>query len=158
MIDLDRVNAIYTSNRINSKISNYATDGRVNSLTEDPSIATYVTKIVKLEKGSDNLKVMFDAYRHFSNDIRVLYRLFRTDTDETNQAYELFPGYKNLDANGNVVSVGNNDGLPDKIVDFSNTDDDFRSYEYAAKDLAKTFNGFQVKIIMKWNKSKRKFH
>ena len=147
MIDLDRVNAIYTSNRINSKISNYATDGRVNSLTEDPSIATYVTKIVKLEKGSDNLKVMFDAYRHFSNDIRVLYRLFRTDTDETNQAYELFPGYKNLDANGNVVSVGNNDGLPDKIVDFSNTDDDFRSYEYTAKDLA-LFNGFQVKIIM----------
>ena len=48
---------------------------------------------------------MFDGYRHFSNDIRVLYRLFRTDTDETNQAYELFPGYKNLDANGNVVSV-----------------------------------------------------
>ena len=147
MIDLDRVNAIYTSNRINSKISNYATDGRVNSLTEDPSVATYVTKIVKLEKGSDNLKVMFDGYRHFSNDIRVLYRLFRTDTDETNQAYELFPGYKNLDANGNVVSTSDNDGLPDKIVDFSNTDDDFRSYEYTAKDLA-LFNGFQVKIIM----------
>ena len=39
MIDLDRVNAIYTANRINSKVSNYATDGRVNSPTEDPSAA-----------------------------------------------------------------------------------------------------------------------
>jgi hypothetical protein len=40
-----------------------------------------------------------------------------------------------------------NDGLPDKIVDFSNTDEDFRSYEFTAKDLP-LFNGFQVKIIM----------
>ena len=93
------------------------------------------------------MKVFFDAYRHFSNDIRVLYRLFRSDSDETNQSYELFPGYRNLDANGNVVSVADNDGLPDKIVDFSNTDDDFRSYEYTAKDLP-LFNGFQVKIVM----------
>ena len=147
MIDLDRVNAILTTNRINSKITNFSTDGRVNSLTEDPSAATYVTKIIKLEKGSDNLKVFFDAYRHSSNDIRVLYRLFRTDTDESNQSYELFPGYKNLDANGNVVSTSDNDGLPDKIVDFSNTDDDFRSYEYTAKNLP-LFNGFQVKIVM----------
>ena len=147
MIDLDRVNAILTTNRINSKITNFSTDGRVNSLTEDPSAATYVTKIIKLEKGSDNLKVFFDAYRHSSNDIRVLYRLFRTDTDESNQSYELFPGYRNLDANGNVVSVADNDGLPDKIVDFSNTDDDFRSYEYTAKNLP-LFNGFQVKIVM----------
>lgn len=147
MIDLDRVNAIYTSNRINSKISDYSTDGRVNSLTEDPSIATYVTKIIKLEKGSDNLKVFFDAYRHSSNDIRVLYRLFRTDTDETNQSYELFPGFNNLDSNGNIVNSANNDGLPDKIVDFSNTDDDFRGYEYTAKNLP-LFNGFQIKIIM----------
>jgi hypothetical protein len=147
MIDLDRVNAILTTNRINSKITDFSTDGRVNSLTEDPSAATYVTKIIKLEKGSDNLKVFFDAYRHSSNDIRVLYRLFRTDTDESNQSYELFPGYKNLDANGNVVSTSDNDGLPDKIVDFSNTDDDFRSYEYTAKNLP-LFNGFQVKIVM----------
>ena len=147
MIDLDRVNAIYTANRINSKVSNYATDGRVNSPTEDPSAASYVTKIIKLERGSDNLKVFFDAYRHFSNDIRVLYRLFRSDSDESNQAYELFPGYNNLDANGNIVDRSANDGLPDKIVDFSNTDEDFRSYEFTAKDLP-LFNGFQVKIIM----------
>ena len=147
MIDLDRTNAIFTGNRINSKITDFATDGRVNSVDEDPSVATYVTKIIKLERGADNLRVFFDAYRHSSNDIRVLYRLFRTDTDESNQSYELFPGYKNLNASGDVVDPAKNDGLPDKIVDFSNTDDDFRSYEYTAKNLA-LFNGFQVKIIM----------
>ena len=103
MIDLDRTNAIFTGNRINSKITDFATDGRVNSVDEDPSVATYVTKIIKLERGADNLRVFFDAYRHSSNDIRVLYRLFRTDTDESNQSYELFPGYKNLNVSGDVV-------------------------------------------------------
>ena len=37
MIDLDRVNMITIMDRINSKISNYATDRRVNSLDSDPS-------------------------------------------------------------------------------------------------------------------------
>jgi len=147
MIDLERVNVITTSNRINSKVSDYSTDSRVNSLLFDPSIASYVTKIVKLEKSSDNLKVLFDAYRHSSNDIRVMYRLFRSDSDPSKQLYELFPGYDNLDENDEVIDPANNNGRPDKIVVPSTTITDLGSYEFTANNLP-LFNGFQVKIIM----------
>ena len=34
--------------------------------------------------------------RHFSSDFRVLYSLVRVDSSEVQQAFELFPGYKNL--------------------------------------------------------------
>ena len=77
-IDLDRVNMITIMDRLNSKVSDYATDSRVNSIDNDPSAAIYLSKIVNLEKSADGLKVMFDAYRHSTNDIRVLYRILRT--------------------------------------------------------------------------------
>lgn len=147
MIDLDRVNIITVGNRLNSKISNYSTDPRVNSLRDDPSACSYVTKIVNLERGADNLKVLFDAYRHSSSDIRVLYRLFRSDTDANSQLYELFPGYDNLDGNGEVINASNNNGRPDKLVLPSTNIGEFKSYEFTAKNLP-LFNGFQIKIIM----------
>ena len=150
MIDLDRVSVITIGNRLNSKVSNYATDPRVNSLTDDPSAAIYVSKIVKLEKSSDSLKVLFDAYRHVSNDIRVMYRIFRADTDDATQLYDLFPGYDNLDNNGQPISFANNSGRPDRIVNASSTLDTFNSYEFTAKNLP-LFTGFQIKIIMTGN-------
>ncbi|MBV23250.1 MAG: hypothetical protein CMA53_04040, partial [Euryarchaeota archaeon] len=79
MIDLDRVNMVTVMDRLNSKVTDYATDSRVNSLESDPSAAIYLSKVVSLEKAADGLKVMFDAYRHSTNDIRVLYRVFRID-------------------------------------------------------------------------------
>jgi len=147
MLDLERINVITTANRINSKVSNYATDPRVNSLYFDPSVASYVSKIINLEKSSDSLKVLFDAYRHSSSDIRVMYRLFRTDSDPSLQLYELFPGYDNLDADGNVIEAANNNGRPDKKVVPSESIDDLGSYEFTANNLP-LFNGFQIKIIM----------
>ena len=50
MIDLDRVSLILINNRINEPIKNYATDFRANSLTEDPTSAVYLSKIVELAK------------------------------------------------------------------------------------------------------------
>jgi len=147
LIDLDRVNIITTGNRMNSTVSNYATNPLVNSLLNDPSAASYVTKVVRLERGSDNLKVFFDAYRHSTNDIRVMYRLFRSDSDPTTQLYELFPGYDNLDENKNVINPYDNNGKPDIEVVPSSTLADFRSHEFTAKNLP-LFNGFQIKIIM----------
>ena len=147
MIDLDRVNVITTANRLNSKISDYSKDPRVNSLRDDPTAASYVTKIVRLERGSDNLKVFFDAYRDSSSDIRVLYRLFRSDSDATTQLWELFPGYDNLDENNEVINPANNSGRPDRNVLPSSTIGEFKSYEFTAKNLP-LFNGFQIKILM----------
>jgi hypothetical protein len=147
IIDLDRVNLITVGNRLNSKISDYSKDPRVNSLRDDPSACSYVTKIVRLERGSDNLKVFFDAYRHSTSDIRVMYRLFRSDTDLSTQLYELFPGYDNLDENNQVISAANNSGRPDRLVLPSSTIGEFKSYEFTSKNLP-LFNGFQIKIIM----------
>ena len=147
MIDLDRVNIITTMDRINSKVSNYSTDLRVNSLDQDPSAAIYLSKPVQLEKPADGLRVMFDAYRHVTNDIRVMYRIFRPDAPSQYQLFELFPGYDNLDGDGVALDIAKNSGLPDKRVLPSNGLNDFREYEYNAKDLP-SYTGFQIKIIM----------
>ena len=147
MIDLDRVNVITTMDRINSKIDNYSTDLRVNSLDSDPSAAIYLSKPINLEKAADGLKVMFDAYRHSTNDIRVLYRIFRPDTPAEYQLFELFPGYDNLDGNGVTVDIAKNSGLPDRRITASNGLNDYREYEFNARDLP-PFTGFQIKIVM----------
>jgi len=147
MIDLDRVNLITVANRINSKVTNYATDERINSLTDDPTAATYLSNIVILDKVADNLKVFFDAYRHSTNDIRVCYRIFRSDSPVDSQLWQLFPGYDNLDINSQVINQNNNNGRPDRRVLSSNTEDNFNSYEFTASNLPQ-FNGFQIKILM----------
>jgi len=147
MIDLHRVNIITTMNRINNPVSDFALDPKVNQLSGDPNAAIYVSKIVKLQKSADSLKVLFDAYRHSSNDIRVMYRLLRNDTPDSQQLYEFFPGYDNLDENGNVIDSSKNNGKSDRFVQASNTLGDFGNYEFTGKNIT-PFNGFQIKIIM----------
>jgi hypothetical protein len=147
MIDLHRVNIITTMNRINNPVSDFVLEPRVNQLSGDPNAAIYVSKLVKLQKSADSLKVLFDAYRHSSNDIRVMYRLLRNDTPDDQQLYEFFPGYDNLDENGNIISSSKNNGRSDRFVQASNTLDDFGNYEFTGKNLS-LFNGFQIKIIM----------
>ena len=147
MIDLDRVNMITVMDRINSKISDYATDRRVNSIDQDPSAAVYLSKVVSLEKAADGLKVMFDAYRHSTNDIRVMYRIFRIDAPPQYQLFELFPGFDNLDSEGRVIDPAKNNGRPDRRVLSSSTASDYKEYEFNASNLPQ-FNGFQIKIIM----------
>ena len=146
-IDLDRVNMITIMDRLNSKVSDYATDSRVNSIDNDPSAAIYLSKIVNLEKSADGLKVMFDAYRHSTNDIRVLYRIFRIDAPPQYQLFELFPGFENLDSEGKVIDAAKNNGKPDRRILASSTEGDYKEYEFNAKNLPQ-FNGFQIKIIM----------
>ena len=146
-IDLDRVNMITIMDRINSKVSDYASDRRVNSIDQDPSAAIYLSKVVNLEKSADGLKVMFDAYRHSTNDIRVLYRIFRIDAPPQYQLFELFPGFENLDSNGNVIDPAKSNGKPDRRILASSTEEDYKEYEFNAKNLPQ-FNGFQIKIVM----------
>jgi hypothetical protein len=147
MIDLDRVNLVTISNRINSKVTNYAEDSRVNSLIDDPTAAIYLSNIVILDKVADNLKVFFDAFRHSTNDIRVCYRIFRSDAPAEAQLWQLFPGYDNLDANLQVINPSNNNGRPDKNVLSSTSENNFNSYEFTGSNLPQ-FNGFQIKIMM----------
>jgi hypothetical protein len=147
MIDLDRVNIITTMNRIDRPIQNFANDSRVNSIYDDPHSFIYLSRIVRLERSADSLKVLFDAYKKDANEIKVLYRIFRDDSPESQQIYELFPGYENLDNLGNVIDQNNNNGNPDRFVNSSNYSFDYGSYEYTAKDLP-SFNGYQIKVVV----------
>jgi len=153
VIDLDRLLVIATTNRLDQRITNYPDDERVNDRFSDPNAAVYVTKKVNLENPATFLQVKFDAFRHQSNDIRVLYRLFRPDTPTKESQYELFPGYNNLtDTTGDgygdkVIDPKLNNGRPDKFVPDSKTNSDFRYYQFTASNLPE-FTGFEIKVIM----------
>ena len=134
-------------NRLNNKVDDYATDKRVNSLDNDPNAAIYLTQVINLDKAADGLKVMFDAYRHHTNDIRVLYRAFRVDAPSGDQLFQLFPGYKNLDLAGGIIDPTKNDGLPDKFVPPSDGYDDINPYEFNVSNIPQ-FNAFQIKVCM----------
>jgi hypothetical protein len=147
MIDLDRVNVITVMSRLNNPITNYSTDPRVNSIFDDPHAAIYVSKTINLKQSSDSIKVLFEAFRHASSDIRVMYKLLRSDSTYQQQFFELFPGYDNLDNNGFVIDSKNNSGRSDKFILPSNNISDFGSYEFTADNLP-LFNGLQIKILM----------
>ena len=152
VIDVDNACVILSRTRVNNPISNYALDGRANSITEDPHGGIYVTKKVELKQPSTSLKVLVGAYRHSSADFRVLYQLVRTDSDEIEQAYVPFPGYDNLeDTDGDgfgdkVLDSTLNSGRPDARVS-SNVDGEFSEYQFSAEDL-EPFTGFKIKIVM----------
>ena len=153
VVDLDRLSIITTTNRLNQPISDYRSDSRVNSLANDPNSAIYITKIVQLENPATALQVKFAAFRHNTNDIRVLYRLIRTDGVIADAPYELFPGFRNLtDTTGDgfgdqLIDAKNSDGTPDRFVPASRTLGEFRDYQFTANDLVE-FSGFQIKVIM----------
>ena len=133
------------SSRINAPISDYTTDRRSN-LSEDPHELLYQTKVIGLDNPSTSLKVLFAANRPPATDIRVLYRLERVDGNELDKIFELFPGYDNLDANGDVISDKNNSGRPDRNI-LPSLQDQFNEYEYTVSNLPQ-FTGFQIKIVM----------
>ena len=89
---------------------------------------------------------MFAAFRPASADVRVLYRLFRADSDSIDKVFELMPGFDNLDSAGFVISEKNNSGKPDRNVPAS-LDDQFLEYEFTKNGLP-PFTGFQVKVCL----------
>ena len=77
-----------------------------------------------------------------------MYRLFKTDSSEVDQSYELFPGFNNLKNVGIdkiVVDPKLNDGRPDVPVP-PNKEGEFSEYEFTIDNLDE-FVGFQIKIV-----------
>jgi len=132
------------SNRVNSPIDNYSIDRRSNLLVEDPHDLSYLTKVISLETPATSLKVLLDAYRPSSSDIRILYRLFRVDGAELDKVFELFPGYDNLDANQQVINIKNNSGRSDRNISAS-LDTQFLEYTWTANNLPQ-FSAYQIKV------------
>jgi hypothetical protein len=149
IIFLDTAFTEFISNRVDSPVSDYASDGRSNSILDDPHAVVYVSRAVNLVNPATSLKVILSAYRHESADFRVLYSLFRPDSSEVEQSFELFPGYDNLTftASGlSVVDPSLNNGKPDSFVS-SSLDNQFKEYEFTANNLG-LFNGYVIKIVM----------
>ena len=150
IIYLDSAFTEFISSRLNSPISDYASDGRVNSILNDPHAAIYVSNTINLAQPSTTLKVILSAYRHSSADFRVLYSLIRPDSSEVDQSFELFPGYDNLayttTEGYKVLDKSKNSGLPDTFVSPS-LDNQFLEYQFTANDLD-LFTGYTIKIVM----------
>ena len=139
-------------NKINNPVSDYVTDTRSNTITDDPHGTTFVSKLVRLKQPATSLKVFVAGNVQPEADIRVFYRLFTADSSEVSQTYRAFPGYKNLiDTDGDgfgdqVIDPALNDGTADAKV-AKNGLDDFSEYQFTANDLEE-FDGFTIKIVM----------
>ena len=152
VIDLQGSEIIFGRNRLNNPVSDYANDGRVNSLTEDPHTGYYISQRTDLAQPATSLKVIVSAYRHSSADFRVLYELYRVDSNGIEQAFELFPGFDNMtDTDGDgfgdkVVDPILNNGKPDTFTRAS-ADGEYIDYQFSANNLSQ-FTGFRIKIDM----------
>ena len=71
-------------------------------------------------------------------NIKVFYRLFRNDENESGQTYVPFPGFE---------TPALNDGSPDKFVGPNVNENGFSEYKYTAENTPQ-FNGFDIKIVM----------
>ena len=148
VVDLDRVAMVLTSNRLNNPVSNFATDSRVNRTTQDPCASTYVSKMIQLENPATSLKVEFSSYRRDSADIRVLFKVLSQGATENSMEkdFELFPGFDNIDQNGDIINVSNNSGRSDDPVPPS-SGLEFKDYVFTSRELP-PFTAFQIKIDM----------
>ena len=139
-------------NRLNKPFTDYSADSGSNLVTGDPHSSVYISKKISIENPATSLKVLVSAYRDSSSDFRVFYRIFKSDSAETDQAYVPFPGYTNLrDTDGDgygdlVLDRANSNGLPDKFVKASATGE-FLEYQFTDDQLDQ-FNAFQIKIVM----------
>jgi len=148
VIDLDRVSTVLTTNRVNSPVSNFASDNRVNQTGQDPCASTYVSKMVVLNNPATNITVEFASYRRSESDIRVFFKTISEGSTENSldRNFELFPGHDNIDQFGKVINFSNNSGLPDDPVSPS-VGSEFKDYSFTSRELP-PFTKFQIKIDM----------
>ena len=131
LIDLDRANVIVISNLVDNKVTDFETDSRVRIPGSDPNSAIYETQKILLEFPSNSLYVQFDGHREAEGDIRVFYKLFRSDGSDAQQVYIPF----------------NTDGSPDKTVNPNQLENGFSEYKFTAENTPQ-FSGFMIKVVM----------
>jgi hypothetical protein len=159
VIDLKRMTFLAVANRINEIDSSADVyPASIYDPMTDPSgddhDAIYLTKRATLENPATSLRVIFDANRDDTADIKVLYKILRTD--DANDFDEL--DFKFFNDDGTVVGSGG----PDVSVSPSLGLDQFNEYEFTAgvtDDGIGTpldeFIAFQIKIVMRATNSAR---
>lgn len=159
VIDLKRMTFLAIANRINeidSSADVYPT--AIYDPMTDPSgddhDAIYLTKRATLENPATSLRVIFDANREDTADIKVLYKILRTD--DANDFDEL--DFRFFNDDGTVSGSGG----PDVSVSPSLGIGQFNEYEFTAgvtDDGIGTpldeFIAFQIKIVMRATNSAR---
>jgi len=144
IVDVFDSNITVKTQRVNAPITNYITDRRSNTLLEDPHAFSYVTSVIGLENPATSLKVILAAFKPGTSDIRVLYRLRRTDGSDIDKVFELMPGFNNIDISGKVIDGKNNDGRSDRQISNS-VAGQFLEHQFTANNLPQ-FSGYQVKV------------
>ena len=151
VIDLQRMSAVFVSNRVDAPISNYKTDSRVNKLFDDPTSFQYVSRENSLANSASSIKVMLDAHINEFSDIRALFAI--SSTPNFDPIFEPFPGYKNLNDQGQIISAAESDGRSDRFIPSSDTGGfasnqvSFREYEFNMENLP-PFKYYRVKFVL----------
>ena len=145
------MNAILISNRVDAPITNYKEDSRVNDLLEDHTACQYVSRENSLANSASSIKVLLSAHINEFSDIRAFYAI--SATPNFDPIFEPFPGYKNLNDQGQVISAAESDGLPDRFIPksdaagFKSSELTFREYEFNMEDLP-PFKFYRVKFVL----------
>jgi hypothetical protein len=151
VIDTQRINVITTSNRVNNVITNYATDSRVNSISDDPTAFQYISKEIDLENSASSLLVLANANVNVYSDIRVFYAI--GENQNFTPIFTPFPGYMNLNAKKQIIDASLNDGRPDSFVSpsthlaFLPQDLEYKEYSFSVDQLP-AFRSYRIKIVM----------
>jgi hypothetical protein len=150
VVDTQRVSTILTSNRVNSVITNYATDNRTGSIFNDPTAFQYVSKEITLETPATSVKVILNAYVNSYCDIRAFYSIGENPGFEP--IFTPFPGYDNLDFRSQLISLENSSGRPDSYVtpstslEFNSELLDYKEYNFTADNLP-PFRSYRIKLV-----------
>ncbi len=142
IIDTQRISMIYTSNRVDSVISNYATDNRVNGIETDPTGFQYLSKEISLENPASSLKVIVEVYKDRDSGIRGFFAI--SDHQNFNPIYEPFPGFNNIDERGQIIDVSSSHGLPNTFVA---PIEDFREHSFTIDELP-SFKSYRIKLLL----------
>ena len=151
VVDLQRMNAILVSNRVDSPITNYIEDSRVNTLFDDPTACQYVSRENSLANSASSIKVILDAHINEFSDIRAYYAI--STTPNFDPIFEPFPGFANLNDLGQIINPANSDGRPDRLITkadvggFKSNELTFREYEFNMEDLP-PFKFYRVKFVL----------
>jgi len=151
VVDLQRMSAVLVSNRVDAPITNYKEDSRVNSLLDDPTSCQYVSRENTLANSASSMKVLLSAHINEFSDIRAFYAI--SATPNFDPIFEPFPGYKNLNDQGQVIDPSESDGLPDRLIPktdvggFKSHEVTFKEYEFNIEDLPE-FKYYRFKFVL----------
>jgi len=145
-IDTSRMGVIGIGNRLNdidssTNVGALTPYHPMTASTGDNNNTIYITKKITLEQSATALQVLFDGVKMSEGDIKVLYKILRTDSAENFNDIEW--------------SFFNTTGAPDSSVPISKTSFDFKEYKYFAGKNSlgigtelNEFVAFAVKIVL----------